>query len=284
MDCPFCLFYKNKRTSIDLQLFTNLLDYQLINLTGGEACCHPKFNELVKEIVNENFKFGIASNGYEYKKYANLLKKCKKNFKYVTFSLDSHREKIHDRLRRKGSFKKVISAIKYFVKKGVDVKVSICLNKENYKDIEDYVYFIEKLKVKDIRFLSVIPTKKNKRFVLTDKEREECCEKINNLKSKVKTNLRIMSSLNTAKEIDFCRALDLSGLSVNPDGELIFCCDIHEKGAVLGSLKSNNLKDLIKEAYKISYYLREKRKEHLYTQVFFEGFNSCFFCNKILKK
>lgn len=290
MDCPFCFFYYNKKISIELNLFkkiikqAKLLGYDTISLTGGEPCIHPNFNDLINAIINEKLDFGIASNGYHYQKYFSLLKKHKKNFRYITFSLDSHIEKIHNKLRKRDSFKRVIQAIKLFVNNRIDVKVSICLNKYNHKNIEDYTYFVEKLKVKDIRFLSVIPTDKNREFVLTDKERDECYKKVNNLTGKVNVKLRIMSSLKTAEGIDFCSALDLSGLAVNPSGELIFCCDINEKGAILGSLKKNKLSDLIKQGYKISNYLKEKRKEHLYNKIFFDGFNTCYFCNKYLKK
>ena len=240
MNCEFCLFYENKKTSIDLGLFKKILTqakqsgYNRISLTGGEACIHPQFDELIKAVVNEKLDFGIVSNGYEHKRYSDLLKKYKKNFKHITFSLDSHKEELQDKLRKKGSYKKVITAIEIFIKNGIGVSVSVLLNKYNYKDVEDYVYFVEKLNVKDIRFLSVIPTEKNKRFVLTDKKREECCEKINNLRNKVKTQLRIMSSLNTAEGVDFCNALDLSSLAVNPNGELIFFGDTVGDGAVFG--------------------------------------------------
>lgn len=290
MKCPFCLFYEHKTRFIDLNLFkkiikeAKLLGYDTIALTGGEPCMHPMFDELIEAITNENLDFWIVSNGFNYEKYAALLKKHKKNFRHITFSLDSYKEDVHDKLRTKGSYKKVIAAIKFFTENGIDVKVSICLNKLNYKDIESHVYFLDKLKVKDIRFLSVIPTEKNKAFVLTDKERAECCETINKLRNKVNIKLRIMSSLNTAEGINFCSALDLSGLAVNPDGKLIFCCDINEEGAVLGSLKKEKLSDLIKKSHEVSNYLKEKRKMHLYTNAFFEGFNTCFFCNKYLKE
>lgn len=290
MNCPFCLFYFNKKKVMSLALFKKIikqikpLGYDTIALTGGEPIMHPKFNDLIELIINENLDFGIASNGYEYKKYANLLKKYKGNLKYIAFSLDSHKEKIHDKLRKKGSFKKTIEAIKLFSKEGINVKVAICLNKQNYKDIQDYIFFIEKLGVKDIKFLSVIATKKNKLFVLTDNERGECCKKINDLRDKVEVKLRILSSLNTPESTNFCSALDLSALTINPNGELIFCCDINGKGAILGSLKNNKLADLIKKGHKISNYLIEKKKEHLYTNTLFEGFNTCFFCNKYLKE
>jgi sulfatase maturation enzyme AslB (radical SAM superfamily) len=201
----------------------------------------------------------------------------------MTFSLDSHKKEIHDKLRRKGSYKRTIEAIKYFSKK-IDVKVSICLNKENYKNVKDYILFLDNFGIKDIRFLSVIPTPKNKNFVLTDKQREACCKIINKLRDKINIKLRIISSLSTAKGVDFCSALNLSGLTINPKGELVFCCDIGERGAVIGSLKHNKLKGLIKKGEKISNNLKNKRKNYLDENKTFQGFNTCAFCNRCLKR
>lgn len=289
MDCRFCfLRSEQKNLSISLSLFKNIISqakncgFELIHLTGGEPILHPNFNQLIDQIIEHKLNFGLSSNGYYYKKYDFLTQS--NNFKYITFSLDSHRSEIHDKLRIKGSFKRIVNAIDLFVQEGIDVKVSICLNKYNYKEIEEYVYFINKLNVKDIRFLSVIPTGNNQEFLLTDIQKKQCCDTINSLRNKVAINLRIMSSLHTAEGVKFCSALDLSGMAVDSEGNLRFCCDCNTKGSILGSLKNKKLPFLMKKGCRIVDYLTEKRKEYLYTNTLFDGFNSCIFCNTILKK
>ena len=64
----------------------------------------------------------------------------------------------------------------------------------------------------------------------------------------------------------------------------MFCCDIGEKGAVIGSLKHNKLEDLIKKGEKISDYLKNKRRNYLDGNKAFQGFNTCKFCNIYLGK
>jgi hypothetical protein len=95
-----------------------------------------------------------------------------------------------------------------------------------------------------------------------------------------------MGSLCAGEGIDFCRALDdLCGMAVSPEGNLIFCCDAPVNNAVIGSLKKNSLQDLIQKGLEISNHLKEIRKDHIiYKQSFFEGFNTCVFCNEYLRK
>ena len=107
MNCVFCLFHDRLNTdSIRLSLLNNALKqaaqigYDSVALTGGEPCLHPQFNRLVEVVVSNGFSFGIASNGYDYDDYIPLLE-YGDGFKYITFSLESHEEAIHDRLRSK---------------------------------------------------------------------------------------------------------------------------------------------------------------------------------------
>lgn len=290
MCCEFCLFYKNqsKKESIDLNLLKKILkearflNFERIGLTGGEVCIHPKFDELVDLVVKEGFYFGIVSNGYEYERYIPLLK-YKEKFDYISFSLDAANVRLQDKLRKKGSFKKVTKAIKFFSQNGIKTHVQMCLNKFNMDQMKKVAVLSEKLGADRVRYLSVIPTEKNKKYILSDEERQDCYKKITQIMNEVKITLLSSSSLHTEKVVDFCRALDLTDMGINPNGELIFCCDIYEGGAILGPLKKESLSDLIKKGYELSNYLKEKRKLNLYTNTFFEGFDSCNFCNVYLR-
>jgi len=77
--------------------------------------------------------------------------------------------------------------------------------------------------------------------------------------------------------------LNLNGFTVNPYGELIFCCDTIYRGAVLGSLKKHSLKELMKKAKDVAKRLKKIREMHIKQNRFFEGFDSCEFCNYYLK-
>ena len=287
MNCGFCLREKDYK-SIRPALFKKILiqarkqGYDGISITGGEPCLHSDFYELIDMTARDTFDFTIVSNGYNYEKYIHLLR-YEKSFKRITFSLDAGSAKVHDVLRGKGSFKRVTEAVKYFSDK-IDVHTSICLNRFNVSEIGSFVRLSEKLGAKRAKFLGTIPTGKNENYSLSDKERIECCETIDSLRGKTGIDLRVFGSLSAGKGIDFCRALNLTDMAVNPKGEFIFCCDTAGNGAVLGSLKKQSLPSLIKKGEKFSEFLREKRALHYQNNEFFQGFNTCIFCNKYLKR
>lgn len=241
---------------------------------------HPNFHRLIEVTVDNGFSFGIASNGYEYDLYKTLLN-YENRFEYITFSLDSHIEQIHDGLRETGSFQKTTEAITYFSDK-TEVRVSICLNGTNHRDIKDYILFTDSLDIAEVRFMSVIPTPMNGQLVLGEEDRRRCCNSINSMRTEVKTRLKICSSLSTAKGTNYCSALDLSGLTISPSGDVIFCCDIVEKGAVIGSLKTVRLKYLLSKASDLADYLKTRRLQYLQENRQRSGFNTCYFCNEML--
>ena len=285
MNCAFCLRGKDK-ASIDLKLMKRILEeaktlgYDTIALTGGEAFMHPKFKELIDLIVKEGFDFTIVSNAKNYEKYIPALKTGK--LKIITFSLDG-KPQTHDSWRGKGSYDKVIEAIKYFSGKTF-VIAAMCINKYNMNEISDVLFAAEKAGAKQLNYSSVIPTGENDPFVLSDREREECLKLVNSLKSRTKLKIVTLSALRTLDKVEFCRALDLSSMTVNPHGKLTFCCDTTGNGAILGDLKKQKLSKLIVKGMKLSNFLKQKKHEQLTKGKTFPGCDTCWFCNKFLEK
>jgi MoaA/NifB/PqqE/SkfB family radical SAM enzyme len=288
MNCAFCLRSKDP-TSIDLKIVKKILKeaktlgYDTIALTGGEAGMHPRFYKLVDLIVKEGFDFTIVSNGKNYEKYIPLLDKHKGHFKIITFSLDGN-EKTHDVWRGRGSYQKVIEAAKYFSDK-IYVILTMCINKFNMNQITEMLNTAEMVGAKQINYSSVIPTSKNDPYVLTDKERDDCMRTINAFRDKSKIKVRTLSGLKTHEGIvDFCGALNLDSITVNPQGQMSFCCDTTGNGAIIGDLKKESLSKIMEKGIRVSNYLKQKRYECMQKNKRFEGFNTCYFCNKYLDK
>ncbi|MBF0329008.1 MAG: radical SAM protein [Nitrospirae bacterium] len=285
MNCEFCLFTLKDREqlSIDVSLFKKLLKeaknlgYGNIVLTGGEPCLHPRFNELVELTVDKGLRFSIVSNGFLSERYIPLLAH-KANFGFIAFSLDSADKEIHDRLRMPGSYEKTVGAVSYFSNHGVITRVQSCLNRFNISEIESLAEVAQKTGATGLRFLSVIATGKNDRFVLSNKEREEAYYKIKAIKKKFTIKLSASSSLYIGYERDFCSSLNLADLAIHPNGDAVFCCDI-KKGGVLGNLGKDSLADILSKGRIAVSSLSEKRKECIDKNNFFEGFNNCYFCN-----
>lgn len=287
--CPICLRTKNEE-SLDINLAKKIvtqakgLRFEQINITGGEPCCYPNLDEFIDLIVKCDLKFTIVSNGYEYGKYAQYLDRYHDNFQQITFSLDSHFPETHDNIRnREGSFDKVIEGINYFSEKDLIMQISMCLGKENKDHLGGVVELAHELKVDRIKILTVIPTEGNRHLVLSDEERADCIEEISEIKKTSSIEIYWLSSLCTDGGIEFCNGLNLSELTVMPTGNLKFCCDIVEEKGVLGSLKKKKLNRLIKRGETVSKLLKEVRRECIYEDELFEGFDTCAFCNEFLK-
>lgn len=104
-----------------------------INITGGE----PFFRKDIKEILKylgenkEYFSYGILSNGsFIDDEIIKILKET--NVSFIQLSIDGNRE-IHDSLRAKGDYDRVLKTARYLEKNGIRTYISFTANKENYK-------------------------------------------------------------------------------------------------------------------------------------------------------
>lgn len=127
MRCKMCSFWQNKtyppNVYIPLQQWEKFLvslkkfldgDPIEISLSGGEPLMHKDIFALIKMIDGIGFTSFINSNGYLLINKSMAGKIAESNLKKICLSLDSFSSDTHDYLRgRKGSFKKVMDAIKY---------------------------------------------------------------------------------------------------------------------------------------------------------------------------
>jgi|LSQX01.2.fsa_nt_gb MoaA/NifB/PqqE/SkfB family radical SAM enzyme len=80
----------------------------VVMLWGGEPLTSPYFNSMVTYLRKHNFDLGIVTNGTMIDKYSEVLRK---EFKKIYISVDGPPE-IHDSIRGKGVFDKLVSNIK----------------------------------------------------------------------------------------------------------------------------------------------------------------------------
>ncbi len=287
--CSICLREYGKSTDLDPALLERILPdaisfgYSHIGLTGGEPCMHPEFKHIVETVVRAGVTFNFVSNGSMPERYGFIIDEYRDKLGVVNLSIDGADREVNDRGREKGSFDGVMKAIKYFSGRDVPVALNVTINKFNRHQLEDIIKLADGLGIKEIVFSSVIATPKNRDSVLTDGERISCFRELIKLKAKYKISIYPGSPLVTGKGVDNCVGIYLlSGLMVNPEGELSFCCNIIREGAVAGSLKEESFAGLYKKAMDMSNFLRQIRIDKINAGIKEEGFNSCEFCNKYL--
>jgi len=99
--------------------------------------------------------------------------------KGFVFGLDGMTEKIHDSIRRKkGSFKKVLEAVKWSKLNRFHTGLHITLIKQNYKQLEKYLEYATTLNLNELLIgnliLAGLAYKNREKLFLSDEEKEKC--------------------------------------------------------------------------------------------------------------
>ncbi len=121
--------------------------------TGGEPTIRKDFFEIL-DFTSKNFeKVGLQTNGRMFS-IENFARKTLEIVPNISFTIPFHhtRPEIFDSISRsKGSFKQTLKGIKNLKKFGVkEICLKMVLLKQNYKDLENFVIFANKLGIKKL--------------------------------------------------------------------------------------------------------------------------------------
>ena len=239
---------------------------------------HPDFTKIVETITRFGYLWSFVSNGQRTDRYLPVMKKYKDNFNNVNLSIDSSIPEIHDAIRRKkGAYQKAIDSAKTYINNGFPVVIKTSLNKMNKSNVEAIVEHAQILGATGVVFGGTIPTQWNRHLVLSEIESKELFDEIESRSKDATIRVETSSSLFTKGGIYFCNNLSLYHLSINQNGEVTFCCDIRPNVAVLGSLRTNPLTELIKRRLEYSTALQQYRVDMINTGNLEELFDSCAF-------
>lgn len=257
-----------------------LADIGVVSLafSGGEPSIHPDILEFIKHASDRGLFVSMASNGYVFNTYEKAKQFKDAGLEFVQLSLDGLNPETHDSFRNvKGSWNRVIEAIKNFQKAGVYTGISTTVTKRNKDEIPDMIKFLNDLNVDWFMLYNFIPTGKgsNIRDIdLNPQERRELLELI--YKANVDTDMNIMSTapqfadvavnndtgnqmvpthvynvnyVNPAMKqlsefIGGCGAGRFY-MSIEPNGDIYPCVFFpHNKDVLLGNVKDKNIEDI----------------------------------------
>lgn len=289
--CKTCLREYGRSSNVALSLLkesipeAKKLGYTGVSFTGGEACLHPQFKEMVDLFAGNGFAIGFTSNGSLPGSYSFLYEEYRNNLSFASFSVDGSTAEIHDAIREERSFDLVNNTIRLFVEAGVYTKIVVCLNKMNRYEVDNVVKLAIDLGVSSIIFAAAIETSENKSILLSEPEKLKAIKEIEQARSRYKIEVNITSSLRAAEGVHFCVVLnELSDLTINPKGEVVLCCDTTRDGAVIGSLEDNSFLELYCMSLDKVARMKKIRAIALTRTIPSHNFNTCEFCNKVLCK
>lgn len=144
-----------------------------ISFTGGEPFIRKDFFGLLEKCYESRdiTRCGILTNGmFLTQNIINRLKDLK--IDYIQVSLEGA-EKTNDYIRGKGTFKKIIKAIRLLKKEGIATGISMTVSKINIQDVPAIVNLSENLKVDFFGIRRLVPFgrgKEMKKSILTPGE------------------------------------------------------------------------------------------------------------------
>ena len=116
-----------------------------VTLGGGEPTLHPRWDQIACRLTSQGVATNIISNGWTWSlgHIERAKRACVMN---VAFSLDGF-EEAHDKIRRKGSFQRVVEASQASVERGLPVSVVSHVNRLNYRYLPELRTFLHDLGV-----------------------------------------------------------------------------------------------------------------------------------------
>jgi len=166
-DCVYCYVDHNSRKMADLTFgqICKIIDefYELgtrsIWIQGGEPLLRNDIGEIIDYIKSKGIFCEIVTNGWLAEQKMDVLSKVDK----ICFSIDGN-EKTHDKIRKKGSHKRIIAALKKAKKLGLNFRLHSVLNVHNMnKKNVDYLCNLAKRMGTNVSFTyAIIPIQKQK--------------------------------------------------------------------------------------------------------------------------
>ena len=136
--CQHCFTERHAATGdLSLEIIEKLLnegkecDIDHLAFTGGEPAIHPQFLEIIQRVCQAGYTFSFVSNGLNFPHIYPQLLLHRQWFTGVTFSLDGASEEIHDRLRGRGSYRRVMQAASICVIKDLPFTFNMVLTAQN---------------------------------------------------------------------------------------------------------------------------------------------------------
>lgn len=180
LNCLHCYNRENKNIDMDYEdiikyiNFANENHVHTFTLTGGEACLHPKFNEICAYLKEnrhklENIrKITLQTNGY----IQNMDLEQLKGFDYIHLSFD-----VDENGARNISSKKTIELAKRLQELNIKPYLFTTVHKKNLDYIDEIVKIANENEI-PIAFNFCIDTGKDKEFLLSKEEKIFAIQKL----------------------------------------------------------------------------------------------------------
>lgn len=263
-----------------------------LSFTGGEPTLYPYFAQAIELTSRAGYRFAVNTNGWNFVQAYPLLLTYHASLSMLTFSLDGASEATHDRLRGKGSFRRVMQALSICVIKGLPFSLNMVLTAHNRHEVATLVALAPKLGSRGVRFGHLLPTPLTvaQGLDLSFAERRAIEDEIANLAQQAPLPVRMAPGHYTT-ELFPCAPLHLQEININCYGELTKCCHLSGHGAgveqsdVIGDLAQISFGEAYARLVTENVLYRQRKEQAVQTAAWQDrDYFPCWYCSRYYGK
>ncbi|MDX2033684.1 MAG: radical SAM protein [Blastocatellia bacterium] len=284
LDCTHCFrsIYRgeaggNKDLFLPLETLEKILTeahplgYTHAALTGGEPPMHPRFGECLDLVARHGFTYHFLTNARNFSKTLKAINTPLRRSKLasISFSLDGATEATHDRIRGKGSYREVVTAIAICETMKIDASIITTINRANRHEIDQLALLGAHLRVKRHIFGHQNPTEHNMedQLILPTSEWRGVERDVARVISEFRHEISMAVGFHTDYFLPRCAPLMLDDLNIDYRGRLTLCCQLSnyrdgdkDGEDVVGDLKRESLSEAL---YKLMGLVTRVHRERL---------------------
>jgi radical SAM protein with 4Fe4S-binding SPASM domain len=237
-----------------------------VNVTGGEPFLRPDLSRILSSLHRHNFDLYILTNGTLVSQ-GDVSMLAQIPVKGVQVSLEGP-EKVHDKIRGKGSFQSAIRGVTHLLSQNLRVTLNLTLSALNVEYIEEMASLGSSLGVQRIGFSRLVPSGRGLGLIDSMLSKERVREAYTRIRSMNIPGLDIVTgdpvyscaadgdpSENRTIAFGGCAA-GVSGLTIFPDGTILPCRRLNIS---LGNILKDNVRTIWATSPVLS-SLRNKKK------------------------
>lgn len=201
--------------------------FDQLSFTGGDPTVHRHFFEVVRRTSAAGYRFGLNTNGWNFASiYAELLP-YRNQLEMIVFSLDGATAATHDRLRGRGSYRRVLQAMSICMVEELPFAINMVVTAHNRHEIALMADLAPRLGSHGLRFGHLLPTPLTtaQGFDLSPWERKIVEAEIWHLRVKCPIPIAMAPGHHTTNLFP-CTPLHLQEMNIDCHGNLTKCCHL----------------------------------------------------------
>ena len=223
-----------------------------LSFTGGDPTVCRHFEEAVRLTVEAGYAWSMVTNGFNFDRSHRVALAYREALKRITFSFEGATEATHDRLRGRGSYRRVLRAMSLCLALDIPFSNNMVVTRHNRHELKPLIELAAQLGSRGVRFGHLMPSPLTtaQGFDLSPAERREVEAEIRDLAARAPLPVTMAPGYHT-EELFPCAPLQLQEMNLDVHGNLSKCCHLsgHGEGVGSGDVAGSLLELSFSEAY-----------------------------------